>query len=77
VIPLNYLLAPSRPCDVDVPSFLKQVDCILSCLLSLDRLIGLDMGDPYFSSVGNTVSATYTVNNAVKLVDLLSIVHRF
>jgi hypothetical protein len=34
------------------------------------------MGDPYYSSVGNTASKPYTIKNGVKLVNPLGVVHR-
>jgi hypothetical protein len=39
------LLVPSQPYDRDVPRFFKQINDMLSCLLGLDRLVGLDPGE--------------------------------
>jgi hypothetical protein len=46
------------------------------CLLGLEQLVGLDLGNPYYSSVGTKTSDPYTIKNGVKLVDLLGIVWR-
>jgi hypothetical protein len=46
VISPERLLVPCRPHDGDVPQFFEQVNCVLSCLLCLDWLTGLDPREP-------------------------------